>query len=225
SRPKNAATSASTALCSSSCAPSRATRSTARDRSAPPANTSSISARSRSAGDTLFDTDVGSFLRLAGLRGNLRPTPFTPPRGRDPIEPTLAQACSTDRCELDVQLAEPPHDERRLVGVATGIGWTVVLLGDPDVGHPVEDPIQRDSALRTGERRTRARMDAADERDLFAHVMTIGTECVGIFELTLISVARSGKEHDRRAGGHFDISNGRRRARHSEVSLDRAFHP
>jgi len=45
-------------------APSRATRSIARDRSSPPANTSSISARSRSAGDTLFDTDVGSFLRL-----------------------------------------------------------------------------------------------------------------------------------------------------------------
>src|SRR6185295_19216959 len=53
------------------------------DRSSPPANTSSISARSRSVGDTLFDTDVGSFLRLAGLRGNLRPTPFTPPQGRD----------------------------------------------------------------------------------------------------------------------------------------------
>src|SRR6185312_16360179 len=83
SRPKNAATSASTALCSSNCAPSWATRSIARDRSSPPANTSSISARSRSAGDTLFDTDVGSFLRLAGLRGNLRPTPFTPPQGRD----------------------------------------------------------------------------------------------------------------------------------------------
>jgi len=77
-----------------------------------------------------------------------------------------------------VQLAEPPHDERRLVGVATGIGWTVVLLGDPDVGHSVEDPIQRDSALRTGERRTRAGMDAADERDLLAHVMTIGTRNV-----------------------------------------------
>src|SRR6185312_3508026 len=128
------------------------------------------------------------------------PPPLVCDSGEDnvAIEPTLAQACSTDRCELDVQLAEPPHDERQLVGVATGIGWTVVLLGDPDVGHSVEDPIQRDSALRTGERRTRAGMDAADERDLLAHVMTIGTECVGIFELTLISVARSGKEAVRR---------------------------
>ena len=73
--------------------------------------------------------------------------------------------------------------------------------------------------------RTRAGMDAADERDLFAHVMTVGTECVGVFELSLISVARSGKQHHRRAGGHLDISDGRRRARHPEVSFDRAFHP
>jgi hypothetical protein len=41
-----------------------ATRSIARDRSSPPANTSSISARNGSPGDTLFDTDVGFFLRL-----------------------------------------------------------------------------------------------------------------------------------------------------------------
>jgi hypothetical protein len=34
-------------------------------------------------GDTLFDTDVGSFLRLARLRGNLRPTPFAPRLGHD----------------------------------------------------------------------------------------------------------------------------------------------
>ena len=81
----------------------RARRQSRATRSSPPANTSSISARSRSAGDTLFDTDVGSFLRLAGLRGNLRPTTFTPPQGRDPgphDPPTVHQAGTAKRTLL-----------------------------------------------------------------------------------------------------------------------------
>ena len=43
-----------------------------RARSCPPANTSSIWTRNRSAGDTLFDTDVGSFLRFS--RSSREPT-------------------------------------------------------------------------------------------------------------------------------------------------------
>lgn len=54
--------SASIAVCNSSRAPIRATCSIAAAKSAPPANTSSTSARSRSLGVTLFDTGVGSFL-------------------------------------------------------------------------------------------------------------------------------------------------------------------
>ena len=62
-----------------------------------------------------------------------------------------------------------------------------------DVGHPVEDPVQRGPAFRAGQGRTRAGMVAADERDMFAHVRAVGTELVGVLELTLIPVARSGQ--------------------------------
>src|SRR5205085_1706897 len=57
--------------------PSWATRSRATARSAPPANTSSICACSRSHGDTLFGTDVGSFLSwLDHLREEPTSVPF-----------------------------------------------------------------------------------------------------------------------------------------------------
>jgi hypothetical protein len=61
---------------------------------------------------------------------------------RRTVEPTTAQTCSADRCELDVQFGESPHDECRLVRVAAGTVRTVILLGDSDVGHPVEDLVQ-----------------------------------------------------------------------------------
>src|SRR5436309_13450485 len=59
------------------CSNSWATRSRATARSAPPANTSSICACSRSHGDTLFGTDLGSFLSwLDHLREEPTSVPF-----------------------------------------------------------------------------------------------------------------------------------------------------
>src|ERR1700712_2562744 len=83
------------AACSNSWAPSWATRSRATARSAPPANTSSICACSRSHGDTLFGTDVGSFLSwLDHLREEPTSVPFYTDVRRDP-EPPLAPECES----------------------------------------------------------------------------------------------------------------------------------
>src|SRR5947209_19211267 len=74
------------AACSNSWAPSWATRSRATARSAPPANTSSICACSRSHGDTLFGTDVGSFLSwLDHLREEPTSVPFYTDRETRPV--------------------------------------------------------------------------------------------------------------------------------------------
>ncbi len=42
--------------------------------------------------------------------------------------------------------------------------------------------------------------------DLLPHIGTIGLECVGIWELPIVTVARAGKYHDSRPGGHLDIT-------------------
>src|SRR5438270_12116593 len=74
------------AACSNSWAPSWATRSRATARSAPPANTSSICACSRSHGNTLFGTDVGSFLSwLDHLREEPTSVPFYTDRETRPL--------------------------------------------------------------------------------------------------------------------------------------------
>src|SRR5919202_3859246 len=79
SRPKNTVISASQAVCSSSCAPSWATRSIAPAKSPDSANTRSISTRNRSAGDTRVDIGRGLLpSRLGGYEGTLRPLSFTP---------------------------------------------------------------------------------------------------------------------------------------------------
>ena len=55
---------------------------------------------------------------------------------------------------------QTPHDERRVVGVAAVLGRPVHRLVDPDVGHPVQDPVHRDPRLRTRQRRAGARVRA-----------------------------------------------------------------
>src|ERR1700712_2136282 len=89
------------AACSNSWAPSWATRSRATARSAPPANTSSICACSRSHGDTLFGTDVGSFLSwLDHLREEPTSVPFYTDRETRPAAAsTTPSPQSTDQSQ------------------------------------------------------------------------------------------------------------------------------
>src|SRR5947209_8091610 len=104
------------AACSNSWAPSWATRSRATARSAPPANTSSICACSRSHGDTLFGTDVGSFLSwLDHLREEPTSVPFYTDRETRPAVLDVARIVGVEVlliCLLEQTLLE----ERLLAG-------------------------------------------------------------------------------------------------------------
>ena len=82
--------------------------------------------------------------------------------------------------ELDVELGEPAQDERRLVDVAAGIGRPCFSSLDGDVGHPVQDALDRDPALDAGQRRAGAGVDAAAERDVLADVLAVQRELVRI---------------------------------------------
>ena len=81
------------------------------------------------------------------------------------------------RFELEVQAADAAQDVGRHVLVAAGAGGAVLRLGDPDVVHAVEEPLDGDAALGARERRAGARVDAVAERDVLARVgaVDVGT--------------------------------------------------
>ena len=66
----------------------------------------------------------------------------------------------------------------------------MVRRGDPNVGEAVEHALDRDSSVRTYERRARARVDPATERDVLAGVVTIGVELGRALEAAGVAVAR-----------------------------------
>ena len=87
----------------------------------------------------------------------------------------LIGAASTG-VELEVQLREAAQDPGRLVAEAAVAGRAVVLLGQADVAHPVEDALEADPALGPGERATGARVGAAPERDVGLGVVAVDAE-------------------------------------------------
>ena len=56
------------------------------------------------------------------------------------------------RFELEVQAADTAEDVGRHVVVAAGAGGAVLLLGDPDVVHPVEQALDGDASFGARER-------------------------------------------------------------------------
>ena len=105
------------------------------------------------------------------------PTPAPPPPaptlpGCDTIRapPGVDPFASVDGRELEVQLGQAAQDERRHVVVAAVAGRAVLLLGDPDVGGAVEQPLEADPRLGPGQRRAGAGVDAAAEREVLAGV-------------------------------------------------------
>src|ERR1019366_6076697 len=96
----NTVTSALIAVCSTNRAPSRATCSTASDRSPDEAKTSSISACSRSVGDTRGDMGVGpSSKTWQGLRGTYALVIYTV-AGARPIGPVLTAVITAEIGEV-----------------------------------------------------------------------------------------------------------------------------
>ena len=80
--------------------------------------------RSRSAGDNLFDTDVGSFLKLV-FEGTYVRTPFTPPMGHNLswIEDDNGKVYVDDGRghRVDVKVVTPPLGPKYLRTYADGI--------------------------------------------------------------------------------------------------------
>ena len=91
-------------------------------------------------------------------------------------EPELLEALRRARFELEVQAADAAQDVRRHVVVAAGAGGAVLLLGDPDVVHPVEQPLDGDASLGARERRAGARVGAVAEREVLARVGALDLE-------------------------------------------------
>ena len=94
------------------------------------------------------------------------------------------------RFELEVEAADTAQDVGRHVVVAAGAGRAVLLLGDPDVVHPVEQALDGDATLGARERRTGARVRAVTEREVLARV--------GALDLEVGRDARSGRDRGSR---------------------------
>src|SRR3954471_19907064 len=93
-----------------------------------------------------------------------------------------------DGLELDVDLGEPAQDERGLVDIFAGPDGPVLLFADGDVGHPVENALDRDPPLHARQRGARAGVDAAAERDVLADILAVERELVRILEALGIAV-------------------------------------
>ena len=97
-------------------------------------------------------------------RATPRPMPDAPPVTT--ATRLIGARRSSTGVELEVQLGEAAEDPRRLVVEAAVAGRAVVLLGEADVVHPVEDALEADAALDAGERAAGARVGAASEGDV-----------------------------------------------------------
>ena len=105
-----------------------------------------------------------------------RATPSPMPEAPPVTTATRLIGRASTGVELEVQLGEAAEDPRRLVVEAAGAGRAVVLLGQADVAHPVEDALEADPALGPGERAAGARVGAAAERDVGLGVGAVDAE-------------------------------------------------
>src|SRR4051794_7157694 len=80
------------------------------------------------------------------------------------------------RAELQVQARDTAQDERRDVAVAAGTGGAVVLLRDPDLTQPVEQPLDADPAFGAGELAAHAGVHAPTEGEVLTRVLAVDAE-------------------------------------------------
>src|SRR3954468_12676948 len=130
-----------------------------------------------------------------------------------------------DGRELDVELVQAPKDPGRLVVEPALPGGTMVLFGEPDVAHPVEDALDADAALGARERPTGARVDAAPERDVLLRVGPVDPELGRALEPPRIAVGGAVEQHHRRARGDVDAADRRVATGETEVGLHGALDP
>ena len=137
---------------------------------------------------------------------------------------TRLTASSVDGIELEMDGREATEDPRRLVLEAARVGRTVVLLGQPDVVHPVEDALEAHATLDAGERAAGARVGTASEGDVTLHVLAVDAELGRALEAPRIAVGGTVEQHHRRARGDVDTADRGRTAGEPEVGLHRALH-
>src|SRR6187431_2995660 len=101
---------------------------------------------------------------------------------------------------------ETTEDPRRLVLEAAVVGRAVVLLGQPDVVHAVEDPLEADAPLDAGERAARARVGTTSEGDVALHVLAVDAELGRALEAPRIAVGGPVEQHHRRSRGDVDTA-------------------
>src|SRR5262245_36403918 len=121
-----------------------------------------------------------------------------------------------------MQLSQPPEHPRRLVVEAASAGGAVVLLGQSDVTHPVENALEAHPALGTRERSTGTRVNATPESDVGLGVGPVDPEVVWAIEALRVAIRGTVEEHDRRAGCDVDATDVGRLSRQTEVRLHRA---
>ena len=123
---------------------------------------------------------------------------------RDPAH-RAASAGSNSRCSL----VRPAEDPGRLVAEVAVTGRAVVLLGQADVAHPVEDALEAHPALGPGQRAAGAGVDAAPEGDVGLGVGPIDVELGRALEAPRVAVGRAVEQHHRGAGRDVDAADGR----------------
>ena len=101
-------------------------------------------------------------------------------------------------------------------------GRAVVLFGEPDVPHAVEDPLDAHPALHPGQGPPGAGVDAAPERDVDLGVRPVDPELVGALEQPGVTVGRAVEQHHRRPRGDVDAGHVGVPTGQAEVGLDRA---
>src|SRR5436190_18008975 len=140
----------------------------------------------------------------------------------DRARTTTGRSASADRSELEMQVLETPHQVDGRVLVAAVVGRAVLRLGDPDVGHTVEETVDADVPFGAGEWRAGAGVDAEPEPDVLATVRAVELELRRILELARIPVRRAGHDEHVRPRGDIDLADLRRDPCQSELTLDRA---
>src|SRR5258708_5342544 len=134
------------------------------------------------------------------------------PSSPDKREYSVGRCQRRPRGEREVQVAEPSQDVGRLEGVAPPVRRSMLGFTDRDVRHPVQDALDRDPALDSGQRRTGAGMHAAGERHVFADVLAVQLELVRVLEPARVTIGRTGQHHHDRADRNVDAADGGRLA-------------
>ena len=121
-----------------------------------------------------------------------------------------------------MEVQHPADHEGRPVVVAPGVGRTVVGLRDPDVAGAVEQALDRDACLGTGERGADTRVDAVPECNVLAGVRAVDAKLIGTLKLSRVAVRGTDEDLHGGAGGKVDPVYRRRHPRQPKWTLERA---